>query len=120
MVFNLNDKLYKSIKDYCDINEIDIETYITNALKTYLMKDKYGEKPEIKKNRDTDLPSEHKEDKQTNKTPQKKVEKKEEEVMIKEEVKEENPCLEEKEEEIVVKEEKQENKKKRKLNLKNK
>jgi hypothetical protein len=119
MVFNLNDKLYKSIKDYCDINEIDIETYITNALKTYLMKDKYGEKPEIKKNRDTDLPSEHKENKQTNKTPQKKVEKKEE-VMIKEEVKEENPCLEEKEEEIVVKEEKQENKKKRKLNLKNK
>lgn len=49
MEITINDKLYKQIKDYCLINELDIVEYVNELLKKEFMIDKYGDKPSVSK-----------------------------------------------------------------------
>ena len=41
----IEEKIYNSIKDYCEINNLDIKKYINQKLKSALMLDKYGSSP---------------------------------------------------------------------------
>ena len=52
----INEKLYKEIKEYCTLNELDVGKYINELLRDAFMKDKYGERPfiSIKQNKKAD------------------------------------------------------------------
>ena len=54
----IKEKLYKSLKDYCNLNGIDIETFCNDAINKELMLKKYGDIPfgVIGKEEKSDLP----------------------------------------------------------------
>ena len=41
----IEEKLYENVRDYCEINGLDIKKYINQKLKSALMLDKYGSSP---------------------------------------------------------------------------
>ena len=48
----LDNKLYKEIKEYCDLNELKTRDFIHDILKKAFLKEKYGESPFNRKNVD--------------------------------------------------------------------
>lgn len=42
---DIDKKLYNSIKEYCDLNNMDTSEYINKLLKKAFMEDKYGKVP---------------------------------------------------------------------------
>ena len=45
ITITIKEKLYKSLKDYCNLNGIDIETFCNDAINKELMEQKYGDIP---------------------------------------------------------------------------
>ena len=98
----IKDKLYKDIVSYCELNELEIDTFINDLLKKSFMIEKYGEKPGIS----------HEEQQHEPQIPSNEVKevKKDEEtvfdggvvVEVMEEKKMEEPCVNEKDEKTEV------------------
>lgn len=42
---DIDKKLLKEIKEYCELNKLKIDTFINHLLKDAFMKEKYGERP---------------------------------------------------------------------------
>ena len=47
MDIEIKDKLYKSIKEYCEVNDLVFNDYINQLLQKEFMLDKYGERPSV-------------------------------------------------------------------------
>lgn len=47
MNVSVKDKLYKEIKAYCDLNELQIGDYINGLIQKAFMIEKYGERPVV-------------------------------------------------------------------------
>lgn len=45
MKITIKESLYKKLKDYCNLNGIDIESFCNNAIDKELMEQKYGDIP---------------------------------------------------------------------------
>jgi hypothetical protein len=45
MEITIDDKLYRNISDYCEVNQLDFCVYINKLLKDSFMIDKYGDSP---------------------------------------------------------------------------
>ena len=45
MEITIDDKLYRNISDYCEVNQLDFCIYVNKLLKDSFMIDKYGESP---------------------------------------------------------------------------
>lgn len=43
MVFSIDDKLYKSISNFCESNDLDFERFVEGSLRKALSEAKYGE-----------------------------------------------------------------------------
>ena len=50
MKVEINDRLYKDIKGYCDLNNLNIVEFINKVLKSGYMLEKYGDRPGIQRN----------------------------------------------------------------------
>ena len=65
MKVEINDRLYKDIKGYCELNNIDIAEFINKVLKSGYMLEKYGDRPgiqgkpiEVEETKEMDIPIE--------------------------------------------------------------
>ena len=48
MNITINDKIYKEIVSYCELNALDVTTFINELIKKNFMVEKYGDRPGIK------------------------------------------------------------------------
>lgn len=71
MKITIKESLYKKLKDYCNLNGIDIESFCNNAIDKELMEQKYGDIPfgVIGKEEKKELPSIHIEENEIPTTP---------------------------------------------------
>ena len=54
MQVTIKDKLYKEIFSYCELNNLDVNEFINDLLKKNFMIEKYGEKPGIRKQQNSE------------------------------------------------------------------
>ena len=58
MDLSINDKLYKEIVSYCELNGLDTVQFINDLLKKSFMIEKYGEKPGVQITKTTPITTE--------------------------------------------------------------